>query len=103
MKNGKLRKIFNALVLTGFVGVAGTLSVETMIGHENAPAATQTLKQMGYHDIKITGKGSYWSCSRDRLWYRTAFSAVNGNGVKETGTACAGFVFYPATTIKLNN
>ncbi len=58
---------------------------------------------MGFHDIKITGTSSFFNCARNRNWYRTAFSAVNANGVKETGTACKGYILYPATAIKLNN
>ena len=105
-KGKALKDIFATAATVGIIGVFGGgifMGIDDAVGHTDVQGTTQALQHLGFHDIHTTGKGSMFTCGRDREWYRTNFTAVNANGVKETGTACRGFIAYPGVSLKFNN
>jgi len=55
----------------------------------DADGARQTLEQMGYTNIQVTGYSLFGCDERDT--FRTAFTAISPNGTPVDGVVCSGW------------
>ncbi len=77
-----------AVLLTGLTAsVFGFAAVfgKAWNGSTDPEGATRAVEQLGLKQVTITGKGAAFTCDG---YYRTKFSAVNGNNQKVEGMVC---------------